>query len=402
MSKRQQNILILILGAIAALGPFSIDMYLPGFPAIADDLDTDISKVALTLTSYFIGISVGQLIYGPILDRFGRKKPLMVGLAIYLVAVLGCALVPDVYWLIGFRLLMAFGGCVGMVASRAVIRDRFPVKEVPRVFSTLILVMGVAPIVAPTLGGYIISTLGWRYVFFLLVLISGALLLIINRFLDESRGEDTTVSLKFKNVAKEYWKVLRHSDFLVYGLAGSLAMAAMFAYISDSSFVLIELYGFSEKTYGWIFGSNAAGFILGSQLNRLVLKRFDTRPVTYVFGMLMLAVGIVLGIGGVIGFLTTPVLLTLLFFFLFFLGFVNPNTTALALEPFERNAGIASALVGSLRMFAGAVSSALISTFHDGTIQPMVWIICSCAVLVMLLLLSKRREFNLYSKTQPA
>ncbi len=402
MTKRQQNILILILGAVAALGPFSIDMYLPGFPAIAEDLNTDISNVALTLTSYFIGISVGQLIYGPILDRYGRKKPLMIGLGIYLLAVLGCALAPDVYWLIGMRLLMALGGCVGMVASRAIIRDRFPVKEIARVFSTLILVMGVAPIIAPTLGGYVIASLGWRYVFFLLVLFSGSLLFIIYRFLNESKEPDEDVSLKPKHVAIEYWKVLGNSDFLVYGLAGSLAMAAMFAYIADSSFVLIEIYGFSERTYGWVFGSNAAGFIIGSQLNRWVLRKYHPAIITYLFALLMLLVGIALGLGSLFNFLSIPVLLGLLFVFLFFLGFVNPNTTALALEPFSKNAGIASALVGSFRMFSGALASAMVSVFHDGTIRPMVWVIFGCVIIVTALLLFKRRTFNLYTRSQPA
>ena len=400
MSKKQQNILILILGAVAALGPFSIDMYLPGFPAIARDLDTDISNVALTLTSYFIGISVGQLIYGPILDRYGRKKPLMIGLAIYLIAALGCALAPGVFWLIGLRLLMALGGCVGMVASQAIIRDRFPVKEIARVFSTLILVMGVAPIVAPTLGGYVITAFGWRYVFFLLVLFSALLLFILYRYLDESKEPDEEVSLKPKFVAIEYWKVLKNSDFLIYGLAGSLAMATMFAYISDSSFVLIELYGFSERSYGWLFGLNAGGFILGSQLNRLVLRKYHPAPVTYIFASLMVVVATILSMANIFHFLTTAVLLSLLFLFLFFLGFVNPNTLAMSLSPFSKNAGIASALVGSLRMFSGALASGLISVFHNGTAGPMVWIIFACAILVFVLLLFKRMTFTLYSRRQ--
>ncbi len=402
MTKKQQNVLILILGSVAALGPFSIDMYLPGFPAIAEDLNTDISKVALTLTSYFIGISVGQLIYGPILDRYGRKKPLLIGMGIYILAVLGCAAAPDVYSLIALRAIMALGGCVGMVASRAIIRDRFPVKEIARVFSTLILVMGVAPIIAPTLGGFVISAFGWRFVFIFLAVLSSIVVFLLYHFLEESHIPDKEVSLKPTRVAVEYWRVLSNPTFLVYGLAGSLAMAAMFAYIGDSSFVLMELYGFNATTYGWVFGSNAAGFIIGSQVNRYILGKREPKVVTYIFAFLMLLVAVALTITNISGLLKVELLLTLLFLFMFFLGFVNPNTQALALEPFSKNAGIASALVGSLRMFSGAVATALISIFHDGTIRPMVYIICTCAVLSMLLLLTKRKEIVLYPTRQKA
>ncbi len=400
MTKKQQNILILILGSVAALGPFSIDMYLPGFSAIADDLNTDISNVALTLTSYFIGISVGQLIYGPILDRYGRKKPLLIGMGIYIISVLGCAAAPDVYSLIALRAIMALGGCVGMVASRAIIRDRFPVKEIARVFSTLILVMGVAPIIAPTLGGFVIDAFGWRFVFLFLAVLSSIVVFLLYRYLEESHTPDKEVSLKPVKVAVEYWHVLSNPTFIVYGLAGSMAMAAMFAYIGDSSFVLMELYGFNATTYGWVFGSNAAGFIVGSQINRYILKKRDPKVITYVFTVLMLVVAITLAITNLSGLLRVELLLGLLFLFMLFLGFVNPNTQALALEPFSKNAGIASALVGSLRMFSGAIATALISVFHDGTIRPMVWIICVCAVLTMLLLLTKRKEITLYPARQ--
>jgi DHA1 family bicyclomycin/chloramphenicol resistance-like MFS transporter len=179
-------------------------------------------------------------------------------------------------------------------------------------------------------------------------------------------------------------------------------MAAMFAYIGDSSFVLMKLYGFSATTYGWIFGSNAAGFIIGSQVNRYILQKRDPKVITYVFTILMVLVAAALAITNISGLLRVEILLTLLFLFMFFLGFVNPNTQALALEPFSKNAGIASALVGSLRMFSGALATALISIFHDGTIKPMVWIICTCAILSMLLLLTKRKEIILYPAKQKA
>ncbi len=383
--------LILLLGFIAALGPFSIDMYLPGFPAIADDLGTDISNISLTLTSYFIGISVGQLIYGPLLDRYGRKKPLLVGLAIYVVASVGCALAPDVGFLIGLRLLQALGGCVGMVASRAIVRDRFPVNEVARVFSALILVMGAAPIIAPTVGGFIADHYGWRVIFMVLTVLSLLMLVLVFFTLSESRDKDPEVSLRIDRVSVGYWAVLRNPDFFRFGMAGSLAMAGLFTYIAGSPFVLMELFGFSEQTFGWLFGLNAMGFIAGSQINRILLKKRDSVKVTRVTALLLLVVGVIMGVAFIAGFLTEWLLLPLLFIFLFLSGFINPNSTALALEPFEKNAGVASALIGSFRMFAGAIASGLIGILHNDTAGPMVWIMVVSSLGVYLLILWQGR-----------
>ena len=183
MTKRQQRILIVILGFIAALGPFSIDMYLPGFPAIAEDLNTDDAHVSLTLTTYFAGISFGQLIYGPLLDRYGRKKPLLAGLAIYAVAAIGCAVSPNIWWLVGMRLILALGGCVGMVAYSAIIRDYFSGEDVAKAFSSILLVMGVAPVIAPTLGGLFTGNFGWQSIFVFLFVIDVLLMLVIHFFL---------------------------------------------------------------------------------------------------------------------------------------------------------------------------------------------------------------------------
>lgn len=390
MTKKQERGLILLLGAIAAMGPFTIDTYLPGFPAIAKDLHTEISMVSLTLTSYFIGISVGQIIYGPLLDRYGRKKPLIIGLVLYLVAALGCALAANVYWLIGLRLLQAFGGCAGMVASRAIVRDRFPVKETARIFSSLLLVMGIAPIVAPTLGGYITSHLGWRYIFIMLAAFAAMLVALVYYLLSESKSPDGEVSLRPRRIARNYWQVLSNRDFLVYGLAGSMATAGMFTYIAGSPFVIMEILGFQEKTYGWIFGINALGFISGSQVNRALLKKRDSEKVTQVSAVLILTICILALVQVFAGLTSAYTFLATLFSFLFFLGFLNPNTTALALGPFTRNTGVASALIGSVRMLGGAVSTALIGALHNGTAMPMVGIMLGCALVSFLLLFSYR------------
>ncbi|WP_439881817.1 multidrug effflux MFS transporter [Pontibacter sp. MBLB2868] len=402
MSKKQQNQIILILGALAALGPFAIDMYLPGFPAITKDLNTDISHVALSLTSYFIGISVGQLIYGPLVDRFGRKKPLIIGLIIFVTASIGCAMAPTVEWLIGLRLLLALGGCAGMVASRAVVRDVFPVSEIPRVFSMLMLVMGVAPIIAPTLGGFVTANLGWRYIFILLSGIGLAVLLLVSFRLPESRGADKTLSLKPKRVIGDFISVLKNPAFLTYALAASTAQAGLFAYITGSPFVFMEKFGLSETHYGWAFGLNAFGFIAGSQVNNLAMKRRTSAQITLRAGIVQFVAGVLLLTGNYFGFIGATGSLMLIFCYLFSLGFISPNASALALAPFARNAGSASALMGSAQMAMGAVASALVSTFHNGTSLPMTSVMASATVVSLTLLLGFRKYSNRALATSPA
>ncbi|MBC5994998.1 multidrug effflux MFS transporter [Pontibacter cellulosilyticus] len=391
MDKKQQNVIILILGALAALGPFAIDMYLPGFPAIAKDLRTDISHVALSLTSYFIGISVGQLIYGPLVDRFGRKKPLLIGLSLFILAAIGCAFVPTVEWLIALRLLLALGGCVGMVASRAVVRDVFPVKDIPKVFSMLMLVMGVAPIIAPTVGGFVTAHLGWRYIFAVLSAIGLAVMLLIIFLLPESRGADPSMSLKPKRVLGEFLGVLRSPVFLTYAFAASTAQAGLFAYITGSPFVFMEIFGLSETHYGWVFGMNAFGFIAGSQFNNLMLRKRTSAQITLGAGAVQFVAGMLLLFGNYAGFLSASVSLILIFSYLFCLGVLSPNASALALAPFARNAGSASALMGSAQMAVGAIASAVISTFHNGTAMPMMGVMAGTTIISLSLLVGFKR-----------
>ncbi|MGS2760736.1 multidrug effflux MFS transporter [Sinomicrobium sp. M5D2P9] len=387
MTKKQQQVLIVILGFIAALGPFSIDMYLPGFPAIAEDLKTDDAHVSLTLTTYFIGISVGQLIYGPLLDRFGRKKPLLIGLAIYAFAAIGCALSQNIWWLIGMRLILALGGCAGMVAYSAIIRDRFPLDEVAKAFSSILLVMGVAPVLAPTLGGIFTGAFGWRSIFVFLFVIAVILMVVIRFFLEESKGQDTEVSLRPEKIAGNYISVLSNNDFILYGLSGSIAMAIMFAYVSGIPFVLMKLYGVSESTFGWMFGMNACGFIAGSQCNRYLLNRFDVVELTRKTSFIQLILTVIFLIGVWRFELPLPVFAGLLFCILFLLGFINPNSTALSLRPFSNNIGSASAMNGSLKMGAGAAVSALMGVMHDGTKFPMVLLIFLMSFISFMLLL---------------
>src|SRR5204863_5882425 len=245
MNKTARNkkfYLILILGLLTAIGPFSIDMYLPAFPDIAKNLHTTVAQVTLSLSSFFIGISAGQLLYGPLLERFGRKKPLYAGLCIYLVASIGCALAASVNALIILRLLQALGGCVGMVAARAMVRDLFDVKENAKIFSTLMLVVAVSPIIAPTLGGYITAILGWRFVFAMLIVVDLIIIAGIYFLLPESKKPDPNFSLRPAPILKNFAGVIKHPQFYTYALTAAISSAVLYAYIVVSSPLLLEIF----------------------------------------------------------------------------------------------------------------------------------------------------------------
>lgn len=381
MKDKNLKLIIVILSALAAIAPFSIDMYLPAFPAMAQDLGTDISHVALSLTSFFIGISVGQLFYGPLLDRVGRKKPLLFGLVLYTLAGIGCAFASNVRWLIALRLLQALGGCGGMVAVRAIVRDIFPLQDIARIISTIMLVMGIAPIIAPTVGGAVVTSLGWRAIFSILAAFGALLIIAVVLALPESKQPDPSVSFRPAKIFGEYWSVLKQPQFLAYALCGGLGAAGMFAYISGSPFVYIKLFGISEAHYGWLFGLNAFGLIFGSQLNRFVLRRFSSQQAISVISSLQASIGVLLIVSSTLGSFQMIATLTLIAGYLFLQGFLYPNTTALALVPFEKNAGAASAMMGFLQMVCSSLASALVSYLHNGTALPMTGVMAGCAVL---------------------
>lgn len=372
-----------MLGGLIALGPLTIDMYLPGFSAIAGDLDTTIAMVGLSLTSYFIGISIGQIIYGPLIDRFGRKKPLFIGLLIYAAAAVGCAFSPNIYFLIGIRFILAFGGCVGMVAGRAVVRDLFPANEIAGIFSSLMLVMGIAPILAPTLGGYITTHFGWRFIFIILTFFSIAIIITVHHFLPQSKAPDASVSLKPKNILKDYRRVFLEPSFLIYSLAGSFSFAGIFAHVAGSPFIYMEYFKFSESVYGWIFGLNALGFVICSQINRLWLRKRNSREIVFRAMAVQTLAGLFLLIYIILSEPSVAPIFFLIIIYLGSLGFIVPNTSAIALQPFITHAGSASALLGSLQMITGAIASALVSYFHNGTTQPMI-IVMACTSLIAL------------------
>ncbi len=393
-NRKEENIILLVLGTLIALGPFSIDAYLPGFKSISEDFGVTVSRVGLSLTSYFIGISVGQLAYGPIMDKYGRKKPLLIGLFFYLISAISCLLSPTLTWLIISRFFLALGAAAGMVAAKAIVRDVFPIKEVAGAMSVLMLIMGGAPIIAPTIGSFIIDSFGWQMIFLFMALFCLLMILSVYRFLPESIKPDKLVDLKPKQVAIKYFGILTEEKFWTFGLAGSLAIGAMFAYISDAPKLFMQDFGLSQKEFGLLFGLNAGGLILGSQINRLFLKKFSAFSITFFNSIVLVILALLFVINGLMGLGFYPTAI-LIFLMLFLLGFQNPNTTALSLEPFEKRAGRASALIGSLKMVFGALTSFLISLFHSESIVPLGLILLVTLIASSALLFYFRSKQNL-------
>lgn len=379
-NKKKEAIILLVLGTLIALGPFSIDAYLPGFQNIAEDFNTSISKVGLSLTSYFIGISLGQLAYGPIMDKFGRKKPLLAGLTLYFIAAISCYYSPSLTWLIVSRFFLAIGAAAGMVAAKAVVRDVFPVNEVAGAISILMLIMGGAPIIAPTVGSWIIGAFGWKIIFLFLAMFAMLMIISVFQFLPESIVPDKEVELRFKKVFSKYFDILTHSKFWSYSLAGSFAVGAMFAYISDAPKLFMDNYALDQQEFGILFGINAGGLILGSQVNRLFLKYYSTFQITLYNSMILVLLAMLLVLNSFFGasfYLTVG----LLFLILFLLGFQNPNTTALSLEAFAEKAGRASALIGGLKMILGALASFAVSLFHSKSGISLSIIVLTCLLI---------------------
>jgi MFS transporter, DHA1 family, multidrug resistance protein len=377
--------LTIILGCLAAFGPLSVDMYLPSLPTLAQEFRTDTAAAQLTLSIFFIGLAFGQALYGPIADRFGRKRPLLVGCALYMLASVACVLAPSIEALVVLRLLQALGGCAGMVISRSVVRDLFDEHESARIYSFLMLVMGIAPITAPLLGGQLLAWFGWRSIFWLLGGFGLLCLLMVAFGLPESLPVERRHRAGVRQALGVYVQLLADRRFVGYALAGGFLMAGMFAYISGSPFVVIELYGVSPQQYGWIFGANALGLIIASQLNRWLLARYRGDAILFAALAVAAAASVVLvlvaafGLGGLVG------LLLPLFICIASVGLVGPNTAAAAMAPYGRMAGSASALLGTLQFVVGAVSGIVVGVLYNGTALPMAGTISACCVAALVI-----------------
>lgn len=390
MTKKNYFSLILVLGSLVALGPFSIDMYLPGFKTIAADLHTSEARVGWSLSSYFIGLSAGQLLYGPLLDRFGRKKPLYAGLLVYILASAGCVLVKDIDIFIGLRFIQALGGCAAAVAAIAMVRDLFPVSENAKVFALLMLVLGVSPMIAPTLGGYITVAWGWQTVFLVLLLLGLSNLVASWLWLPEKYKADRSISLKPRPIISGFLTVLREPRFHTNAIAGALAFAGLFVYVTSSPVLFMSIYDVGEKVYGWIFALLSIGFVGGSQLNTLLLRRFKSEQLIFAALSGQVLSATVFLAGSLAGWFGLAPTIIFLFIFLTCLGVVNPNAAALSMAPFSRNAGSASSVMGAMQMGFGAFASACIGFFEQHSALPMASIMLLSSFLGLAMLLFGR------------
>lgn len=381
MPDTNRKSLILLLGALTAFAPMSIDMYLPSFPQLGQSLQANPGAVQLTLAIFFIGLSVGQAIYGPLSDHYGRKPLLLIGVGLYILASIGCGLAPNIETLIAMRLLQALGGCAGVVLARAVVRDLFDHQMAARIFSALMLVMGLAPILAPLLGGWVLAHFGWRAIFVILALFGLACLLGVAFGLRESRPVATVQPLHLGRTLRTYLNLLRDPVFLGYALAGGISMAGMFAYITGSPFVFIQLYKVPATDFGWLFGLNAAGLILASQVNARLLSRYSPEALLRAalkFGALC---GILLFVVAATRFAGLIGLMVPLFCFIASLGFTNPNSTAGALKHHGHQAGSAAALLGAFQFGVATLSGAAVGLLQDGTARPLAGVIAVTAVI---------------------
>lgn len=382
--------ILLILGALSAFAPLAIDFYLPAFPAMAQAFGTDEQHVQTTLAAYFLGLSLGQLAYGPIADRFGRRKPLLFGISLFTLASLACAYAPDLDTLVVARFIQALGGCAGMVLSRAIVVDKCDAVGAAKAFSQLMLVMGLAPILAPMLGGVLINVSGWQSIFLVLSLFSAACLLAVSLGLPESLPAHVPRQ-PLSGALRQYLRLLGDRVFLGHALTGGIAIAGMFAYIAGSPFVFIKLYGVPAEHYGWLFGTNAAGFILCAQVNARLLAKLGPAFLLARAVWLYLAAGLVLlGVALLRPTQLWPLLVPL-FVCIASLGCIIPNASACAMNGQGARAGSASALMGSLQFSVAAGAAALVGVLHDGSAVPMALVISLCGVLVVNVAMLTRR-----------
>lgn len=363
--------LVVLLGALTAFAPMSIDMYLPSLPAIGESLGAGAAQTQTTVAAFFAGMAIGQFLYGPASDRFGRRPPILVGVAIYVAASAACALAISIDTLIAARFVQALGGCAGGVVARAVVRDRFDHTETARMLSLLTLIMGIAPIVAPLLGGLVLEIAGWRAIFWTLCgfgLLVGAWALF---GLEESRSEATALQARGENPFRAFAALLRQRRLVGYALAGALNGATLFTYISASPGLLIGIYGIDPAHFGWVFGLNAAGVIGASQVNRYLLLRATPDGVLRRASLIGAGLGVLLAVAAVSGVGERWTVLPLLFLILSTYGFMQGNTMAGALSVDPSRAGSVSALMGGASFGVGALAASLTGAFFNGTPGPM-------------------------------
>lgn len=376
----------LILGLISAIGPFAIDMYLPAMPQMAQALGASAGEVQMSLTAFFVALGLCQMLYGPLSDRFGRRVPLMVGLGLFVLGSLGCALAPDARTLIAMRFIAGVGACAGMVIPRAVVRDLHTGVEAARLGAMLMLVFSVSPILAPLAGSLVVALAGWRWIFGCIVVLGLLALTLVLTQLQESRPVEARRGTTLAGTLAAVPELLRDGHFRALALTGAFAMSGFMAYLGHSSFVMIEHHGVTPTQYGLLFGLNAVAFIGAAQLNVRLCQRHGL-PWVIRRGLAgYLAASALLLALTLAGVDRLEVLVALLFVAYGSLGLVAPTVPVLALDRHGAIAGTASALIGTVQMVCGALVMSLVSALggHAHGALPMVAGVAGCALLASL------------------
>ncbi|RVT99395.1 Bcr/CflA family multidrug efflux MFS transporter [Rhodovarius crocodyli] len=378
---------MLVLAALMAFASISTDIYLPALPTLAVELNATPGQIQLTLSGFLIGFSLGQLFWGPVGDRFGRRVPVMIGLALFCLGSIGCALSGSAAEMIAWRVVQALGACCGPVLARAMVRDLYARERSAQMLSTLMLVMSVAPLLGPIVGGQIVHFWSWQGIFWLLAVLGVAVLFGVGS-LRETLPPERRLMERPAAVIVTYILLLRDRRVLGYAVAGGFLYAGVYTFLAGSPFAYIEFYGISERAYGLLFGINIMGMMLANWLNTRLVPRFGTDGVLRAGAVIAGMAGVVMiitsytGFGGIWG-LIVPV-----FFHIAMLGFIVANSLAGALAGFPQRAGAVSALVGALHYGSGMVTTALIGWCADGTPWPMGLIIGACGIGVLVSVLA--------------
>ncbi|QEV64634.1 Bcr/CflA family efflux MFS transporter [Streptomyces spectabilis] len=373
----------LILGGLTAMPPLSMDMYLPALPEVTDALHAPAATIQLTLTACLMGMALGQLVVGPMSDKWGRRRPLLAGLFVYVFATAICALAPTAELLIAFRLLQGLAGAAAIVIARAVVRDLYDGVEMARFFSTLMLISGVAPVVAPLIGGQVLRLTDWRGIFVVLTVVGIALTLLVWRSLPETLAPEDRHGGGTAEALRTMRGLLADRVFTGYMVAGGFAFAALFAYISASPFVIQEIYGASPQTFSLLFGVNSIGLIAVGQINGKLLVGRVSLDKALGFGLVVItlaATALLLMTSGVFGDVGLGAVAAGLFVLMSAMGLAMPNTNALALMRTKHAAGSASALLGTSSFLIGAIASPLVGIAGEKTAVPMAVVQLACAL----------------------
>ncbi|MBV8621408.1 MAG: multidrug effflux MFS transporter [Curvibacter sp.] len=385
----------LVLGLLSAIGPFAIDMYLPALPSIGQGLAASTNQVQASLMAFFLALGIGQIVYGPVSDMLGRKKPLYFGLALFGLGSVGCALAPDIHSLVILRFVQGLGACAGMVVPRAVVRDLHTGHDAARLMSLLMLVFSVSPILAPLTGSLIIEQVGWRGVFWAVTLAAALGLALLARGLPETRLAADRAQSSVAGALRGYVTLLADRHFMGLVLIGAFGVSSFFAYLANSSFVMIDGYGLSPRQYSLAFALNAASFIGASQFTGRLTRRFGlVRVVQIAVTGYALTMALLLALT-LLGFDRLDLLIALLLLGFGFLGLVVPTTAVLALEEHGELAGTASALMGTLQFMVGAAVMAIVGLFVDGSARPMVAGIAGSALMALFISWATLRQVRL-------